>query len=106
MLLQQQGALDLAEPIFRAAGAAQREALGAEHPQTLTTLNSLASLLYDKGDLDGAEPLMRRALEARERTLGTEHPDTKNSAIGLWNVLAKRGDRDVEMARLDATYGI
>jgi hypothetical protein len=57
--------------------------LGAEHPQTLTSVNNLAYCLRALGDAAGALPLLRRTLESRERALGAEHPDTLTSAV-LW----------------------
>lgn len=36
---------------------------GAEHPDTLTSVNNLAGLLKRKGDYAGAQPLYERALE-------------------------------------------
>ena len=71
--------------------------LGAEHPDTLVSVNNLAlclkamGLLKDAeplyrralGLLKDAEPLFRRALEAQERTLGAEHPDTLVSVNNL-----------------------
>ena len=55
------GDLDAAEPLLREALEAQRETLGARHPDTLASINSLGRLLYDKGDLAAAEPLLREA---------------------------------------------
>jgi hypothetical protein len=50
--------------------------LGPEHPDTATSLNNLAGLLYAQGDLAGARPLYERALAIREKVLGPEHPNT------------------------------
>ena len=50
--------------------------LGAEHPDTLVSVNGLAGCLMAMGLLKDAEPLYQRAVEARERTLGAEHPNT------------------------------
>ena len=48
--------------------------LGAEHPETLVSVNDLAGCLRAMGMLKDAEPLFQRALQASERTLGAEHP--------------------------------
>ena len=40
-----------------------KEKLGEDHPQTLGSLNTLASLLHDQGYLADAEDLFREALE-------------------------------------------
>ena len=46
--------------------------LGAEHPDTLGSVNNLALCLSEMGQLKDAEVLYRRALGAQERTLGAE----------------------------------
>ncbi|POF29862.1 CHAT domain-containing tetratricopeptide repeat protein [Roseibium marinum] len=58
-------------------------ALGAEHPDTLTSVNNLAGLYESTGRYGEAEPLYKRALEASERVLGAEHPDTLTSVNNL-----------------------
>ena len=65
--------------------------LGPEHPNTLTSLNNLAVLLYEKGDDDAAEPLYRRALEASERIRGPEHPRTLTIVNSLAMLLNATG---------------
>ena len=91
-LLQDQGQLEEAAPLYRRALAACERTLGAEHPHTLTSVNNLASLLKAQGQLEEAAPLFRRALAARERTLGAEHPDTLVSMYNLASLLRKTGD--------------
>ena len=67
--------LSLAEPLCRRALAIFKHALGSEHPDTLTSLNNLAGLLYEQGNYDASETLCRRALAINEKVLGVEHPD-------------------------------
>jgi tetratricopeptide (TPR) repeat protein len=78
----------------RRALETQERVLGREHPDTLRSVNNLASLLDNKGDYDGAEPLYRRALEVRECVLGREHPDTLISVNSLAFLLYNKGDYD------------
>lgn len=54
----------------------RQKALGEEHPDTLTSVNNLASALQCQGKYKVAKEMHRRALEGREKTLGEEHPDT------------------------------
>jgi nephrocystin-3 len=68
------------------------KALGAEHPNTLTSILRLGNLLYSKGDYKGAEPLYRWALRGFEKALGAEHPHTLMSVNNLGNLLKGRGD--------------
>jgi tetratricopeptide (TPR) repeat protein len=57
--------------------AISEKALGAEHPDTGTSLNNLASLLESQGDYAGAKRVYERALAISEKALGAEHPSTK-----------------------------
>jgi hypothetical protein len=63
--------------------------LGAEHPDTLISMNNLAGTLRGQGDLSGARALEEPVLAVRRRVLGEEHPDTlrsmNNLALTLWN---------------------
>ena len=60
----------------RALGARER-VLGGEHPDTLTSVNNLASLYARQGRYAEAEPLYQRAVSGAEKVLGPEHPDTQ-----------------------------
>jgi tetratricopeptide (TPR) repeat protein len=66
-----------AKPLYERALAISEKALGAEHPDTGTSLNNLAGLLRAQGDYAGAKPLYERALAIREKALGAEHRSTK-----------------------------
>jgi len=67
-LLQDQGKLNEAEPLFREALEGRRRTLGDTHPSTLNSINNLGLLLEDQGKLNEAESLFREALEVRRRT--------------------------------------
>jgi tetratricopeptide (TPR) repeat protein len=77
--------------LYRRALEARERVLGAEHPDTLTSVNNLAALYYGQGDYGAAEPLYRRALEASERVLGAKHPSTLAFLENLTQLLAKHG---------------
>jgi hypothetical protein len=64
-------------PLYRRVLESSERVLGAEHPDTLTSVGNLAYCLEALGDASGALPLYRRALESRERVLGAEQPTTK-----------------------------
>eukprot|EP00808_Paulinella_micropora_P005050 g73321.t1 len=91
LLLEQQGKLAEAEPLYRRALQGQEKTLGAEQPGTLTSVNTLAGLLYQQGKLAEAEPLYRRALQGQEKTLGAEHPGTLISVNNLGVLLKQQG---------------
>ena len=57
--------------------------MGPDHPDTINSINNLASCLNDQRRFEDAEPLYRQALEARVRVLGASHPDTMTSLNGL-----------------------
>eukprot|EP00435_Cladocopium_sp_Y103_P070035 s255_g34.t1 len=76
---------------------ARERSLGAEHPDTLRSVNNLAVCLKAMGMLKDAEPLYRRAVDAKERTLGAEHPSTLVSVNNLASCLQDMGRlRDAE----------
>jgi tetratricopeptide (TPR) repeat protein len=90
--LEGSGNAAAALPLFRRALEANERVLGAEHPDTLTSVNNLALCLRTLGDAPAALPLFRRALEARERVLGAEHPITLDSVSNLAVCLQTLGD--------------
>lgn len=83
-----------AESHIRAALDTRRRVLGPEHADTLTALDTFATVIQDQSRLDEAEPLFRRCLEARRRVLGPEHPDTLSSASNLGVLVQLRGRLD------------
>jgi tetratricopeptide (TPR) repeat protein len=66
--------------------------LGAEHPDTATSLNNLAALLDSQGNYEGARPLYERALAIKEKVLGAEHPNTAISLNNLALLLYSQGN--------------
>ena len=82
-----------------------QNALGEEHPDTLTVMNNLAETLRQAGDLPGARALEEKTLEIRRRVLGEEHPDTLTSMNNLAGTLWQAGDlpgaRDLQEKTLE-----
>ena len=91
-LVTQRG-LQLHEEELRAS----RETLGDRHPDTLSAINSMATLLEDMGQLEEARPLYEEALRARRETLGDRHPKTLDSFSNLGQLL--QAMRQLEEAR-------
>ena len=77
------GMLAKAEPLLKQALQINEKALGPEHPDTASCLDSLAQLYHHLGDYAKAEPLYQRALGIFDKTLGLNHPRT---AISLSNL--------------------
>jgi uncharacterized protein (DUF2164 family) len=67
----------------------RKKLLGAEHPDTLTSMANLASTYRNQGRWNEAEQLEVQVMDMRKKLLGAEHPDTLTS-----------------MANLASTYGI
>ena len=78
---------DQALPLQESALASRRRVLGEEHPDTLTSINNLASLLHALDKLAEAESFYRESLEKFRRVLGEEHPDTLTSINNLASLL-------------------
>jgi tetratricopeptide (TPR) repeat protein len=57
--------------------------LGQEHPSTLTSMGSLASIFRNQGRWKEAEDLEIQVMETRKRVSGQEHPDTLASINNL-----------------------
>jgi len=87
-----QNKFDEAEPLMRRGFEVSERVLGAEHPDTLVLINTLANVLEDQGKLDEAETLFRRCLEVNERVLervnGAEDPGTQIIINNLGNLLS------------------
>ena len=80
------GQLDDAARVLSQALAATQRAVGAEHPDTLASMNNLANVYSEQGHYDQAQPLYEQALAATQRAVGAEHPDTLISMNNLANV--------------------
>jgi tetratricopeptide (TPR) repeat protein len=86
-----QGRYEEAEPLIKRALEIRERMLGANHPDTAISLNSLAVIYENQGRYKEAEPLIKRALEIRERALGGNHPDTATSLNDLAGVYESQG---------------
>jgi hypothetical protein len=68
-----------------------KRVLGQEHPETLSSMNNLASTYWDQGRWKEAEELGVQVMETRKRVLGQEHPDTLSSMSNLAFMLKLQG---------------
>jgi len=62
---------------------ARKEKLGADHPDTLTSMANLASTYRNQGRWQEAENLVVHVMEATKEKLGADHPDTLSSMANL-----------------------
>lgn len=74
-MLERQGEHEEAEKMYREVLKLREKVLGAEHPDTLDTLQDLAYLIESKRQFDEAKLLYEKALSGYQRTLGPNHPD-------------------------------
>src|SRR5262249_3823816 len=61
----------------------RRGQLGPDHPDTLTSMNNLATAYEDAGQLDKALPLYEQTLAKQKEKLGPDHPYTLTSMNNL-----------------------
>jgi hypothetical protein len=69
----------------------RKRVLGAEHPNTLTSMSNLASTFSNQGRWKEAEELEVQVIDTRKRVLGAEHPDTLTSMSNLASTFRNQG---------------
>ena len=87
-LLQDQGDLDGAAPLYREALQARRETLGDRHPDTLISIWNLSKLLatQDETKKGEAKQLCQEAVTGAREVLGDAHPHTKIFLGNRWGI--------------------
>ena len=83
------------------------EALGSEHPSTLTSISNLASHYSTQGRWEEAEKLFLQVIKVRETTLGADHLDTLRSVHQLASVYgyqARWGEAEKLEAQVVETF--
>jgi tetratricopeptide (TPR) repeat protein len=83
-----------------------RGLLGAEHRDTLTSEQDLASALLALGEFESARELGERTLGVRRRVLGEEDPDTLASMNNLGAVFRSQGNYQAARAILEEAIAI
>jgi hypothetical protein len=77
----------------------RKKKLGADHPDTLTSMANLASTFCNQGRWDAAEELEVQVIETLKKKLGADHPDTLTSMNNLAFMWIETG-RETEAVRL------
>ncbi|KIW28949.1 uncharacterized protein PV07_04800 [Cladophialophora immunda] len=91
-----------AEELYRIALTEMEKILGREHPETLQTLDSLASVLRNQGKYKDAFKASERALRCRERKLGNMHQDTLKTLDHMALALQGQGNyKEAEIQHKD-----
>jgi tetratricopeptide (TPR) repeat protein len=91
LILGEEGRYDEAERLQRQALEGRESTLGSMHPETLRSLNNLASVLASQHRFNEAEVLLRRTIEGRKIVLGSTHPHTLDSMLLLATTLYQKG---------------
>lgn len=89
--LQSDGRFDDAKFLLADCLKVRERNLGPQHPDTLTSVIDLGSVLAQQGRYEEAKAMHQRALEGYEKALGLEHPDTITSVSHLGLVLQGQG---------------
>jgi hypothetical protein len=78
-----QGRWNEAEKLEVQVMETRKTVLGAEHPDTLTSMKNVAYTWKSQGKLQDAVTLMKRCSEMRRKVLGPSHPDSTSSSRAL-----------------------
>jgi tetratricopeptide (TPR) repeat protein len=90
-LLEVQGNLSEARPLYERALAIKEKVLGPDHPDTAYSAGRLAIVLQMQGNFVEARVLYERALAAYEKTLGSDDPQTNRIRCYFATLLLKSG---------------
>jgi tetratricopeptide (TPR) repeat protein len=89
--LQTDGQYKKAVELYKQAMQSRKRVLGNEHPDTLSSMNNLASTYMNQGQWKDAEELQVQTMQAMERVLGNEHPDTLRIMDNLATTYSSQG---------------
>jgi non-specific serine/threonine protein kinase/serine/threonine-protein kinase len=81
-----------------------RQALGADHPETLTALSSLAEAYRLAGQTGDAIALLKQVRDRRLQQLGADHPDTLATLNNLALVYQNAGNAAEAIALLERVH--
>lgn len=71
-----------------------KKKLGADHPDTLTSMGNLAPTYSNQSRWDAAEELQVQMMETSKKKLGADHPYTLTSMNNLASTLWSQGRLD------------
>jgi eukaryotic-like serine/threonine-protein kinase len=97
------GLFDEAVSLHTRERAEREAALGSDHPSTLNSRDSLATVYVRSDRLSEAIPLYEETLRLREARLGLDHPDTLKSRNFLAHAYHDAGRMTESIALLQAT---
>ena len=89
--LESDGRYNEAQMLFIGCLEASDRDLGPDHPETITSVGDLASVLLRQGKFKEAEAMQRRDLLGNEKAWGLEHPKTLTSLSILALTIQQQG---------------
>ena len=92
LLYHVQGRYAEAEPLYRSCIALLEKSLGAESPNLIDILDSLAEVCRFQEKYDDAERFYRLELEIQEKNFGAGHPSVARSLENLMTIFTDRGN--------------
>ncbi|KAK3353279.1 hypothetical protein B0T25DRAFT_207363 [Lasiosphaeria hispida] len=95
-----EGRWDEAEKLEVQVMETHKTRLGADHPDTLSSMANLASTYWNQGRWEEAEKLEVQVMETHKTRLGADHPDTLSSMASLASTYWNQG-RWEEAEKLD-----
>jgi tetratricopeptide (TPR) repeat protein len=88
------GRWDAAEELLVQVIETRKKKLGADHLDTLTSINNLASTFWEQGRWDAAEELLVQVIETSKKKLGADHLYTLTSMNNLASTFWEQGRWD------------
>lgn len=85
------GRYESSNMVLRKAVNLRKGIFGEDSPETLTSMDHLAELLFIQGKYPEAEEMLRLVVSNREKALGKDDPDTLHSSNNLARVLLNMG---------------
>ena len=91
VVFRENGDLNNAEQLEVQVMDMRKKLLGAEHPDTLISMENLACTYWKQGKLNEAEQLEVQVMDMRKKLHGAEHPDTLLSMGNLAGTFLNQG---------------
>ena len=91
LVLRENGDLNNAEKLGIQVVDMRKKLLGAEHPDTLISMENLASTYWDQGRWNEAEKHVVQVINMRKKLLGAEHLHTIISMANLASIYRNQG---------------
>jgi len=99
-ILSEENRLTEAESLMQQTLDIQRRVLGPDHPETLKSMDSLATVMNGEGRYSDAAKLERETLDVQRRVLAPDNPDAAVVEYNLACNLAHLGQKDEALTLL------